>query len=791
MVALCRNQGQRCSRVVAMVVRTLGNRTRLIGLTAAGSLLVLVVGLFWRVLFRAETFGDRDLAFYYHPAKSLIAPLTRASQGIPLWNPFFASGQPFAANPEHELFHPLTALFLLLPFEVAFRLQVILPLLAGVGSMYAFLRTLRRTRPASLFGGLGWGFGGYLLSATNLLPILFAASILPLTLTFVLRLIPRPRGLDVAGLALCVGVEGLAGEPSTMLMTPLLCGAAVLAVWRLRARFGPTTVVAGLVLGLAVAAVALIPGAHHAGKTVRANGLGASSGEWSMPPARALDLLSPGVLGHVEAGNESLYWGRRFYPRRESPFFFSLYPGLAVTLLAFAAWRYRFRALLPWMALAGFGFLLSLGTHFVLWRLLHHLPVVSAIRFPEKYALLFVLPVVVASAYGFDQVVGGRSEARRCLVRVLVGLVVLAMLGAAGIAIFSKHLPSDLPWRVAAGDALRLAGVAAALLVVFWPRIHWERSTRALIVCAVLAVDLMTAGRGVVHTTPIQALTAPPASIAPLLNRSSDDLIFHAAEWNPTMSKAEGLAKPPQPAQWGLAMTLDNDFDLTYLRWTDDGNRAFWNAVRENPSLGTPLLQRRGVTAVVQFRAGAHWQNGFVVGPAGQAPIEVVFIHNQQPIVFAAARVEIVHGIEGWLAAVRRLQAQARDSACVDDQRLASFPSSPSPAAVRILSRTPDSIAMDVEATGPNPSFLAFNQTWDEGWRLTIDGKPAALLRADVSLSGFVVPPGRHRAALEYGETWVIVGATISILAVLGCLVLVFVGRKWAQGPLCRSGAPV
>jgi hypothetical protein len=759
-----------------MAARTFGNTTRLIGLAAAGFLIVLVAGLFCRVLFGSETFADRDLAAYYHPAKSLVAPLARASQGIPLWNPFFASGQPFAANPEHEIFHPLTALFFLLPFEVAFRLQVLLPLLAGVGSMYLLLRALRRSRLASIFGGMGWGFGGYLLSSTNLLPILFSASILPLSLTFVVRLMRKPRLVHVAALALCVGAQCLAGEPSTLLMTPLFCAAAALRACR--ARFGPAAVVAGLVLGLAVGSVTLLPGAHHAGKTMRALGLGTSAGEWSMPPVRALDLLLPGVLGHVETGNESLYWGRHLYPRRESPYFFSLYPGLAVTLLAFAAWRYRFRALLPWMVVAGFGFLLSLGEHFALWRILRHLPIVSAIRFPEKYALLFVLPVTLASAYGFDQVILGRHEARRHLARVLVGLIATAILGAAGIALFATHFATDFPWRVAAGDALRVAGVATALLMVIWPGIRWGRLARALIVCAVLALDLVSAGRQVVHTTPIQALTTPPAAFAPLLNRASDDLIFHAAEWHPTMGQVEGVGKPPLPAQWGLAMTLDNDYDLTLLRWTDDGNHAFWKAVREDPSLATPLLKRRGVTAVVQFREGVHWQDGFVVGPAGQGPVEVVFMRDQQPIAFAATQVEVVHGTEGWLAAVRRLQAHVRDTACVDDEHLASFPTPPSPAVVQVRSRTPDGIVLNVEAKGPNPSFVAFNQTWDEGWRLTVDGKPASLLRTDVSLSGFVVPPGRHWVTIKYGDAWISVGAAISIVAALGCLALVLFGRR-------------
>jgi len=97
---------------------------------------------------------------------------------------------------------------------------------------------------------------------------------------------------------------------------------------------------------------------------------------------------------------------------------------------------------------------------------------------------------------------------------------------------------------------------------------------------------------------------------------------------------------------------------------------------------------------------------------------------------------------------------------------------------VQVRSRTPESIAMEVDAKGPNPSFVAFNQTWDEGWQLSMDERPAPLLRTDVSLSGFVVPPGKHRIAIAYSDSWVTTGAAISLLAVLGCLTLVLWGRR-------------
>ena len=436
-----------------------GSPQRRVALCALGLVAVLMGTIFWRVFAYGETFGDRDLGEYYHSAKSLVAPLARASQGVPLWNPFFSSGQPFAANPEHEVFHPMTTLFFLLPFELAFRLQVMLPLLFGVGSMYFLLRILRRSRPASLLGGLSWGFGGYLLSTTNLLPILYAAAILPLPLAFAVRLARVPRALDVAWLGICVGLQCLAGEPSTLVAMPLLLAAATWPAWRRGSRRRLLAIGLGLALGAGIGAVTLLPGIHHASKTDRAGGLDpAQIAHWSMPPVRALDLLSPHVLGHVRPGNESLYWGRGFYPERESPYFYSLYPGLAVTCLAFAVgWR-RWRGLLPWVVVAGFGYLYALGAHFPLWRVLRHLPGLSSLRFPEKFALLFCVPIIILAAHGCDAVVAGPRRARRRLVRALLVLGAVVLAAAAGMGLAAWRWPAETVLRLAALDILRVAG---------------------------------------------------------------------------------------------------------------------------------------------------------------------------------------------------------------------------------------------------------------------------------------------------------------------------------------------
>src|SRR4029453_14370781 len=119
----------------------------------------------------------------------LVPRLVHETGGLPQWNPYYASGQPFAANPQHALFHPITALLLVLPFEWAFRLHVMLPPVVAAGAMYFLLRSLGRRRFGAAFGALVWGVGGYMLSVANLLPTLLAVAPLTAVMAFAHRVV--------------------------------------------------------------------------------------------------------------------------------------------------------------------------------------------------------------------------------------------------------------------------------------------------------------------------------------------------------------------------------------------------------------------------------------------------------------------------------------------------------------------------------------------------------------------------------------------------------------------------
>jgi hypothetical protein len=193
---------------------------------AAAALLAagVFLALFGRVVFLGETFIDRDLHAFFRPGRALLVRLVHETPGLPLWNPYSALGQPFAANPNSELFHPLSLLFFALPFEWAWRLQILLPALLGAAAMHVLLGVLGRCRAARLFGAVAWGAGGYVVSTTNVLNVLYAVSLLPAALGLVVRYARDGRRRDLALLAACAVMAGVparraepapAGTPAT------------------------------------------------------------------------------------------------------------------------------------------------------------------------------------------------------------------------------------------------------------------------------------------------------------------------------------------------------------------------------------------------------------------------------------------------------------------------------------------------------------------------------------------------------------------------------------------------
>jgi hypothetical protein len=107
----------------------------------------------------------RDISQNHHPMRQLITERLLSGE-LPLWDPYHGAGTPLLANPNNLVLHPISALFALFPFDLAFTLSIVLQyvLLAWGGYLlcsspcpvrpprWRACRTSCRQPPGSLWG---------------------------------------------------------------------------------------------------------------------------------------------------------------------------------------------------------------------------------------------------------------------------------------------------------------------------------------------------------------------------------------------------------------------------------------------------------------------------------------------------------------------------------------------------------------------------------------------------------------------------------------------------------------
>jgi uncharacterized membrane protein YfhO len=88
---------------------------------------------------------------------------------------------------------------------------------------------------------------------------------------------------------------------------------------------------------------------------------------------------------------------------------------------------------------------------------------------------------------------------------------------------------------------------------------------------------------------------------------------------------------------------------------------------------------------------------------------------------------------------------------------------------VELVRVAPDRLRL--EANLDREGFVVVTDAFDQGWRATLDGRAAPLLRANLAFRALAVPAGRHAVEMVYRPASVTVGLLISLSALAGCAV--------------------
>ena len=731
---------------------------------------------FYDVLLGWNSFYLRDVAQYYYPAKHVMREIVRGGE-LPLWNPYFSAGQPLAANPEHEVFYPLTWLILLPSYDLGFRLLVVLHLFIAAWTMYAFVRSLGAGPPAAFTAGVSFALGGLLLSCISLLPCLFVLAWLPLTCLFTRRFLRDGSRRDFACAALSLGMQVLAGEPTMVFQTGLLLGAYALTVRR-----GVRQVAMIVIVACAVGAMMLVPGFDHARDSVRADGFDVSIvTNWSMPFARVAELVYPNVLGHNLLGGEAFYWGGSLYPSRGVPYFMSIYAGLLLAILAAAGLAMRRRGAVLFGIIGLVSVLLAVGDHTPLWRILYGAGLARSIRYPEKFIAMGIFAMVVFAARVLDDVLRGDERARKATSRVAIGV--------AGIAALA-FLIALTPWSATLFNALwEVRPNQGAKMLALW-RSGWLVALLRAILLVLLLRNLPRIRRGLWLAlgtlfilldlgllVPEIAPRIPSAYFLdpPKIEQQMPDAggrLFHLADWyrDKPAFRRYFVGQPEQywirrnamlpmiPAQWNVRTVLELDYDFTALQSTSRFTAAAWSLAAERRDWINVIAPMANITHLAVFADPDEAFTRAQEDPRLVQPTRVVAL-GTHPRYFFADRLVTLHGADFPRDAARGTTFIAAPAFL------------PAKGVVRGVRESANRVNIDVESAGP--AFLVMSVTPHKYWRLTVDGLHADAIVTNIGFQGVVVPTaGRHVVAMRYSNPLLAVGAAITALTVM---VLAFV----------------
>ena len=801
-----------------------GPRARPRWIAPAAGLLFLLVALFWRVFSRGHVFYERDIhLIFLGQTETFVRAVLSGSW--PVWDPHPGFGQPMLANPDTQVLYPFTWLNLFMSPATYYVVFVLAHLFFSAWGMRALARRLELSDGGALAGAALWMLSGPFLSLVNVWHHFASAAWIPWVLLAADRAIATGRRADTVLWAAAMAAQILAGSADMSVMTVLL--AVAFAARRLRP-VAPPAAPAPLVRSLAVAAAAgglalalsaglWIPTLEAARRSQRWNLPWESRTPWSVHPAALGQVLLPVPIHQLPLSER---WSAALFDSRE-PFLASIYLGAvaaAFIAAALAGPRRSGRGILA--AAAVVATLTALGKHSVFYALVTTVVFpLRMIRYPSKAMVLAAFAWSLLAAMGYESWRSQPSEgARRWRLAVTLATAVVAGLafGAAALARFAA--PTVARWLfdpgIAAADAavalatpgirLLVAGLGcAAALPALWTGRRRPRSAAA-VVAAVAALDLLLAHAGLNRTAPRKVLSYRPPTLDYVDQRDRSRLYSYdyygvvgkRERYLPSLPLAErqrvrqeqwpflygdiirGRTEllPPVGEIWGLYGSFDVDLRGLYPVGLSR-LCLLLRAVEGSP--GHLRLLRIGAVSRVIARhvEGLEDLVPLATLPGfGPEPLRVYGVPDPLPRAYVVPGARIADGNDAYVALVDPAFDARREVVLAT-----GVPTPADPAftgGARIAELAADRVRLEVELSSPGYAVLV--DSYDPGWRATVDGARADVLRANVAFRAVPVPAGRHVVELRYRPPSVSIGLTVMGGAVLLAAALLSSSRRGA-----------
>lgn len=724
---------------------------------------------------------------------------------LPTWNPWAQGGMPLLGTSQSGSLYPPNLVFVLFRHSpiLADNLTIAITfVIAGVGA-WLLARLLTEDLVAAAVGGLGFGLCTFLFAHVGHQSMDAGAAWLPWMVYSYELIRRRPTAMRMLGGGVVIGLALLSGH-SQILFTDL----AFLAVYVVGTVFlgkpdrplSSAALAGGMVLmGLALAAVQLVPTIYVARESVRSTLTYADISSFSLPLSQTPSLLFPFLFGDSGFRGGLYYFG---YGGLWSPTELSGYPGMAILVLAAVAvsqlWRdRRVRAL---VLVAAVSLVLALGPSTPLGRAVYHLPVYGQFRGWGRYVLGIDLALPMLAAFGVARLrrAGGRARVA-CLVAAgaTTVFVLLAAVVMPRIHAVRSHIPAGSHSHALLFPCLAaVAGLVCAGLLLARLRIS------APLVIAVVALDLLVCFGWYYQwrqpdftNAQLSALFDPakPFDWGPVTSTPGgiDRFLFIGTNVAPLVPDWVEVTdmKKVQAVNSNNAL-LSDDFSRatgldTYgnvLLTSDLWRPTSWvlDLLRTSTVIVDPATTGGGPPAGSLLADGRPEGTGFVRYDYSPRLPQAFVVGGVQHMTFPEA-LDALHGVHPF---------EATATAIVDQFCAPCRGGAPGPAgAVSKVSWGIDSVQVSLGAS--RAGMLVLSQAYSPGWRASVDGHPAPVVRVDGLVQGVPVPAGARSVSLSYHAPGLRLGFAVTLVTLALALGAAGVVRvRGRTGTAAESGRP-
>lgn len=723
---------------------------------AAGLLALAALGFFWRIVTGRNWMPSDggDLVSFLYPSYRFAAA-SLADAAWPLWNPHLYGGAPHVGDIQAGfLYLPNLVLFLVspqFPYAALQWLSIAHLWFAGVGLYLLLARGFGLRRVAALAGAVAFMFSDGFLTHFGNLNLNAALSWLP-WIFWAWIACERNALLRVALTAALLALSITAGHiQATLFIILALALYALFALLTRRdePRFGRAALSEGVSLAAVVAlacllaAPVLLPALELTGKTMRAAGTYAATGDYPLSPAQLIGWLIPGFFGR----GPQFHWG--VWPRVEIGYL-GILP-LILAALAVALAGRADRRIWPWVGLAGVTLVLALGVYAILYGWLTLLPGFNQLRAAARFVALTGFALSALAAFGLDALLRPLSPSgERVLARSarLGGWAAAAVLFVGTpLAYLALLVMQDRDNAVVTRVSVTLLAVVSfALLLsvsVAWLAARrWRLGrpvTLAWLAVALIFVDVASLGAYQDMGEQNPAAAFEQGSIAAFLTSQPGPFRID------TRTQIDALWQPDTALLYGLE---DVNGIVNPLVLADV--ERYWQALG---SRSTALYDLLGVRYVIGKKDVVLDWDKFTLAFDGDPDLNVYENRSALPRAFIVPAARLQPSADLALQAITQPGFDPQQTAVIEG---------PSTLPVSVGGRgTVTDIqvrrnALSFRANADAPALVFVSQVWYPGWQVFIDGQPAgAPHRANFLFQAVSVPAGEHQVELRFmPATW-------------------------------------